>query len=346
MKDWSGMKYSEIKKLGEPIDVLIGYYNWQKQDIHWGSFSHELCDATGHFNQVLKERTATDPIAISDKTYKKPNLLRQWFYFARYIASLKRHDYPWKTHFPERLPKSGLTQAPSSRTVGFSIFSTEQTQALLTYCRDQGVTMTSLMLWSINKTVIDNLLTHSTDTIWGAPVNLRQQLTDDRYEANCVAGMTLPMPKDPSIQVVHQVLQQALSDGRPWGGWMYSSVIKYIGLRAFRLLASRQKPVWIGVCSSLGVWPPKNIQDPFESPTSMFFSPPATSFMPVSVGITTWDSRLCLALQLHPSIAFDKATTQDTLNHWCDILTQQLTNSDVKQQGTVSGLSELTCPLS
>jgi len=239
--DWSGEKYLVAKELGECIDMVFGRYSENQKKVNWYLRPHNVSDGIGGFTELLKR----DKIEIGQQPqlrgYKTPHVAKRLRLLYKHIRNLRAIDYPFKSFDPS---KKGVGAG-----VSYCFFTKEQSDLLLNYCRSQKVSITSLLLWALDKAVVKNLLMAPSERAWLVPLNFRGKVTKENESGNFTSSMTIRFSETPTLKSVHSEIRSIYKSGMHWGAWILSNLTKYVGKRGLKYLLKNTKPCWIGVCS-------------------------------------------------------------------------------------------------
>jgi len=317
-KDWSGKKYKVAEELGEFVEMIGCRYDIKADEARWYFQSHADSDGVGALTDILKRegiRIRTQP---KMKILEKPTLPRRILLLFRYLRTTKAIRYAWKKHHPG-------VKGPS-RGVCFAVFSREKTERISTWCRSKKVTVTSLLVWTLNDVVRSRLLRDQPTVAWLIPVNFRNSETGDVDLRNVTSSLSLRLPENASLEFIHSEIQGMYREGLQWGAWIYSNFIKYVGYTVVKLFYKYMNTgCWVGVCSNVGRWPPEDCEDNDENREYVVWygAPPVTTICPVSTASISWRGRLVFNLQLHPSLSQNIEDTNEMMKQWIEKISER-----------------------
>ncbi|MDF1781683.1 MAG: hypothetical protein P1U67_10335 [Alcanivoracaceae bacterium] len=308
-RDSSGEKYLILKEMGESIDMTFGRVALDSGKVDWMYRPHNISDGVGAYTDLLN----LDGNKITEQPLMKsgpiPGLLKRIGLLRQHMKNMRPTTYAWKYHDPK---KRGL-----GLTLAYTLFDKDALKALLDYARAQKTSLNSVLLWTLNDVACETLLTAPPEeTVWTIPLNLRGGATAGATSSNVTASICLRLPPNPSVSYIDTKIKTIYQQGVHWGAWLLSNMTRFIGKRGFKFLAERARPCWLGVFSNVGSWPPPNHPHPVDENIGYMGAPPATSILPITCCSMTWNNRMSLTLQLHPSISNDKADTEKMIQRW------------------------------
>lgn len=307
-KNHSGDKYIVAAEMGQCIDNCMGRYH--KPSGQWQFFlrSHILSDGIAAWTDLMKLNDIRMPQRPQTKHQAIPSLYSRLILLFRHIRRLKNRHYPW-VHYDKSKKGAGAG-------FGYLMFSKEDTDALIHYCKSSNVSLNGLLLQTLDKLTSDVLMTQPCERTWLIPVNVRDLITTHQG-GNYTASIALRLSSAPTVKEIHDQLTELYQSGIHWGAWIYSNITGLIGLTGLRFFAKRTSYTpFFGVFSNIGNW---NLPagDGYASDDYRFIAwGPVTTFGPVSAGLISWRGQLGVSLQLHPALTDHIQDTEQTLRAW------------------------------
>lgn len=329
--DWPGKRYEAIRELGEHPDIIIGSYNWVSKRLELDSYPHEKCDGIGAITNFLSKKGVRIKHLPQIKSRLNSSLLKTIYNFFIYQKLLKPHIYPWKNHSVDKKEGCGV--------IGYCLFNEKQTEEIISYCKEQSITVTNLFSWILFKTTENKLLSKSCYQVWNIPVNLRGLQKKEEVNGNYVAGIPVGIEPGSNPKEIGIIFNRLYDMGLYWGVRISSDIIKYIGIKRYKkILQKKELPLCIGTCSNLGIWPPKEYQGKVIDNVSIVGAPPVSRLMPISAMIITWNGKLSLGVQLHSSIVIDSKDTKYFVQDFYTTLRKTVSFSSEEKNETIVGL--------
>lgn len=311
-KDHSAVKFDVAEALGEWMNCL--YLKGTKDGVSEYDFIHHR-DADGVSGITLLMEKEGHKVTSQPglRINNPPSLAKRLKALKKYISLTKKVPIKWAV---ERLDRTGIP-----KTYAMLLFSIKETQALHAKAKDLGVSTNSLLLWALDKAVLDELLKEDSARKWVAPLNMRPsnnkgELIRGNYSASIITNLFNQPDENP--QEVHKSIKDYLKDNTHWGSFIYSNMARFIGFKGTLKVARNIKEVGTGVFSNLGMWPTEGIQ---INPNVKNYDwravlAPSTQILPVAATSWQWNECMALTLQLHPSLNVSDNKCQTVLEAW------------------------------
>ncbi len=299
--DWMGLWYKIIKERGENDRPSFGCLNLETNEIDWMSFSHSEMDGVGAMMNYYegKNYKLTKFPDLKEKSY--PSFFEALGILYRLIFKTKKI----KTHW---LENNNILNPPDPLKISFHIYSQEDTQKILNYCKANKVSQTAFVMNHITHFLLPQLSSNAEGT-WTLPVNLRPILKTFNIKGNHSSGLLINIKKSDSPQKTHQEIASQLKKKQHWGIWWVHQVGRIVGFRGMKFISEKnaKKSFMIGSFSNLGSWdlPPNHI---------WVGSPPGSKNFPISIMLMLANSRLSLSLKIHPAIMENQSKVSQMLD--------------------------------
>ncbi|MCF8059568.1 MAG: hypothetical protein K9K67_09745 [Bacteriovoracaceae bacterium] len=317
-KDYSAVKFDVAEALGEWMNCL--YIKGDNDGhVHYDFIHHRDADGVSGITRILQEEGHQVIQQPGLKRGTPPSFFNKLKALKKYIALTKKVPIIW------RYPRIDRTGVPKNYSM--IILSTEETQGLHHLAKKEGVSLNSYLLWALDKTILENLLTKDSDRKWVAPLNMRPIDSKNLIMGNYSASIISNVSATPTPKWFHQQISHYLKEGIHWGSQLYSNMARYIGFRGTLKVAKGIKEVGTGVFSNLGAWPNSGIVLNQEKDNIIWRSVlvPTTQILPVGATAWQWKEHLSLSLQLHPSIDGPTENCELILNEWIKNLGSEIT---------------------
>lgn len=301
--------FKATESLGDYMGIRYGRISHVFNEPEWFHISHIECDGIGGFARLLRQQGATIDQLPSNKNQChgviRP-LWKLWRNSRKASPCAQRSDW-----LRGQQPQNGPPQ-----DLAWHLFSEEKTSHLLAVCRNQQVTVNSLLLKHLDASIRPELDLNKARLPWLIPINLRSADTVADDTANQVSGVEVTIAPDDSVIEVHQQILKRLADGEHRANFLLMNLGKFLSHeRKMRILArSRAKQTGnIGSFSNLGSWDP---QKQINSDDAWLFCPPLVTGQRLSAGCVTFQNRLSLMLQAHPDPSGSPELTRCWMQRW------------------------------
>ncbi len=321
-RDWVGHWLSLIERAGEDMSIRFGRLDDVPDDtrggdgdspeVAWRYLSHAQYDGLGALATLLDEAVTPPhaglPAARSVSPANRAERLRA---FARIVArksstaTLRGHDLAWRAR-----GGVGLRCLPEDHAVAWRCFSRAETAAIVAGARTEGVTVNSALLWALARATAAEM--DGDAGVWLVPVNLRGLVQQRVPHANHIGFLHVRVGRDASARGVHDAVRGEIARGAHWGAWTLANLGEALGERAIEGIARARRP---GRRGTLGVFSNLGALDG-DGRDAWLFCPPTSLSQPLAVGALTWNGRLALLLQFHPSLSRSAADARALLDRW------------------------------
>ncbi len=309
---------------GEFMEITIGRYSKAEKSMKWFSRPHTVSDGVGALCARLERDNIPVPEQPRMKSIKRPSFFRRFLLLHRYLKFLKikQHPdiYPWKQIDENR---KGFGAG-----MGVVLFSRKETESFQAYCHEQDVTITSLLLHTLNKVTVDYLLKAPREGSWLLPVNMRGGVTSRDESGNFTSSIKILVPTDATLRYVHERILYLYEIGAHWGAWIFNHWLGYRS-KAFhrkfftqgrKYLKKKNKTSYIGSCSNLGKWDPASREGYGSDNYRYIIAGPVSAHCPVVATMISWRGQLGITFQVHPSLCNNLSDTEDLLRIWVEKL--------------------------
>lgn len=325
-KDYIAMWFDVRKELGINDDMSMGKINKKNGSIQWEQFSHSKMDGVGGVATVLRKHGyPCKNLPISSE--KQAPSLWQLYKLAKEFKKnndIQPKNIRWKTTYS--------CSNDNSAPIENHYFTSEETALIKKNAKKNRVAFSTFLMWSLNKSIADNLLEKNQHYYWFYPVNLRGAVQLSSDTSNYSSGVNACLHNNITPKALQQEIKSKLKSKEYWSTWKSAHIGKYVGKAGVRYLYNKisQKNFYAGSFSFLGSWPLKEDLGEKNNEDEVWVSCGiGTKNYPVSTGIMEWNGQLTLGLKLHPMICQDIAVTQKCLDDWKNNLTEDKNHNDL-----------------
>lgn len=297
---------------GDLVSIRYGHKSADSEEIQWSFISHCECDGIGGFAQLLRKKGAHLP-ALPKTNYPNRKIFRSlWNFWRRRspsVTTATRKDWALATKQTTHCPEP-------PQAVAWHLFTEEQTARLRRACRNNKVTVNSLLLKQLDQAVRPSIKRPEAAIPWMIPVNLRGDVTYNNDIENHVSCVEPLIAVEDSQQTVQDKIHTCLEHGEHRANYLLLCIGKMLShtMRMRVIKKTRSKPKGnIGAFSNLGVW------DSEKSPRTSdawFFCPPVCAGQLLSAGCVTFQNQLSLTLQTHPNLQNKSQLANSWMKHW------------------------------
>ncbi len=308
------------EKLGEFIGIRFGHIPPGARDPEWSFLPHTDYDGIGGFAEMLRRRGAV----VDRLPQIRHPRSRSWLCLVRalpkYLAPRRRVRWGALDSGPAPATESGSAAKPSPPpAVAWHVFDETTTTHIRRVCRKEGVTVNSFLLKHLTKAIRPSLEDQSSVVPWMIPVNIRGRVDRGRDTAVHTSYVGVKVRSYETVRDVHQNIYAALASGEHWANWQMYLLGRYIssGVQEYLVASGLGASQWcIGGFSNLGDWDAdKKITQP-DCLGAWLFTPLAWRCLSVAAGCVTFQNRLSLTLQAHPSVTTTPAVPRLWVENW------------------------------
>jgi hypothetical protein len=305
--DWSGMKFLIAEEMGETMDVIYHRYDSERPDNdELFVVNHKFYDGVGGFTKTLEHR---DQFTYSElpgfKLVPSLSLWQKLKKLWQFIQLTKPVRIQWK----RRVDRTG--RAPGHAVAFIPREVVEEIEASL---KVQKQVMNARIFWAVDQMACLELLEPGSERKWVSPVNMRGAVVVDNPLGNVAASVILNFKDEVTAQEINKDMRDYFKERLYMGSWLYTNMVRFIGLWGTRIVAKKIKDLGVGVVSNMGPWPVTSFQtDQSIEALNWAGVPPASQVLPVSSGIIQWDKQLAISLMIHPSLDCSLERTEELL---------------------------------
>lgn len=314
--DYIGMWFRARLRHGIRDDMSFGVLDPHSGKIDWHVLPHRRFDGLGGLAHLLRS-WGLDP-ELPELAEKRPP---SWWRLLLAMLAWRDPDVPpprWRTAVVRNDP------AVPERVVDW--FDRAETEMIRRKAREQNVSVTVLLLWTLHQVVTRNLLREGTRGDWLLPVNMRGPVRLASDEMNHSSGFYLPVDGEWSPTALREEIRTTLRARRHWAGWRLARIGRLVGQWGVNHIHDRlaHGPGHLGSFSMLGEWEQDMAAAGWSPESLLCCTGPGSPTHPVSNGAIIWNGRLTLTLQTHPVLGVDETLLRRCMNEWRGLLLDPL----------------------
>jgi hypothetical protein len=320
VEDWVDVWFEFQKDLGLEVNWHLGWTDPTNPAPTWIPRDHLKFDGVGGFSALLRDQKwpiGSLPVA---REAKKPGVFRMVIELIKQeIVKRKLKPVKWR----DETGKTG-TEDMQRFTHGFNEL---ETQAILLHAKSLGVSLNTLLLFNLNKSIEKFLLASPGDNIWLVPVNLRGPLIRKDITSNHVSFFPVRISPRLDVKKLGEITVLNIKRRCHWLSWYFINLVgKKRGRKGVYDLVKKnldgQRTI-VGIFTNLGVWPQRDDlaamkahADQVGDKKTWFVSTNNTPAVPVGGGAMTWFGRLGILVQVHPRVAKDQQIGGRIMQDW------------------------------
>lgn len=317
--DYIAMWFDVRKELGISDAMSIGRLNKLNGVIDWKQYPHSKMDGLGGVATMLREYGyPCYPLPVG-RDNSEPSFLNAL------LASLKEKkdshskSISWKKNY--------ICGYDNEAVINTHFFTENETKQIKANGKKRKVALSTYILWALNKSIADNLLSSKQSYFWFYPVNLRGAVEGKGDTSNFSSGVNVCVSNDIHARDLQSRIREKLRSSEYWMTWKLAHIGRFIGMQGVRSLYKKmsEKNFYAGSFSYLGSWPLKDESNPKKDENEAWVTCGiGTKNYPVSTGVMEWYGQLSLGLKLHPWIANDERIGKKCLSDWKNNLLQEV----------------------
>jgi hypothetical protein len=151
------------------------------------------------------------------------------------------------------------------------------------------------------------------------PVNLRGKVDRGRDTANHTSYVGVKVKSYETVHDIHRNIYSALGRGEHWANWQVYQLGRFMTPAMRRSVAASDRAFsqWnLGGFSNLGDWDPEKRITQADCVGGWLFCPPVLRCQAVGAGCVTFQNRLSLTVQAHPTLTNDPEVVTVWVRNW------------------------------
>jgi hypothetical protein len=312
----TGKIFEILDELGENC-TMAGEF-WQLDTgvrAHRAEYHHKDLDGYGAICTLLAERNVKF-VPPPPRPEKAPpsRLVRARALAAVLRQKLRLEGVSWIVRNESWKQGTRVTR----RACGGRVLTAEQTARVREAAKRTGVSVNSLLLHALNHAVTPLVARTSGRSRWGMPVNMRGPVRVEPEMANTSSIVSVEIADGASAKEVHSVVSDLFARKLDWGKWDQINLMMRLGERAARrkvreYYGNTAHPARIGVFSNLGQWSAESAAD-----EGFLVFGTTTAVDPVFATAVSWNGRLSIALNVHPSLTESSPVVDGWVAAWLE----------------------------
>ncbi|MEQ1723285.1 MAG: hypothetical protein ABL930_08910 [Pseudobdellovibrio sp.] len=310
-KDYVGQWFEIYRRNTEGADILYKVEANGKSELI--NFAHEKVDGAGglfklaeQFNWKIKNlATPTPPRAISRFKFFINCLM-----FLHWTKPRKKNIWPFE--FKKSNTVEGIYESCT--------FNAEETQKLKDKANVLGISLNTLLFFSLNKSLEKQFNWTSGKRSWWVPVNMRNDLgidiNDSKFSGNYVSNFMIDLSPSMSSLQYQQAITHSLKQQKHLATWWWQHLGKYVpeSVVEFLALSNLKNNHCVGAFSNLGEWSCD------QSDANVSFFVPTLLSHPIGASALIWNKKLNIGIRIYPTFKLNPDELNSVLQKW----TQQL----------------------
>jgi hypothetical protein len=309
-----GLWFVAAEELGEFVGIRFGRLPPGANEPEWIFLPHTRFDGIGGLAEILRSKGAQVERLPQIKCPVAPSWLSLLRAVPKYLSPRRR--VKWRRM--ERKPAGGNSSRPP-RAVAWHVFDEETTAQIRRECRKADVTVNSFLLKHLTRAIHPFLEDRSSVVPWMIPVNIRGRVERGRDSAIHTSYVGVKVRSSDKVRDVHRNVYSALHAGEHWANWRMYLLGRFItpGMRRYLVSSGWALSQWnLGGFSNLGDWDPDKKITQADCQGAWLFCPPVLRVLSVAAGCVTFQNRLSLTIQAHPSLTTDPAVPKVWMQNW------------------------------
>ena len=306
--DWVSKWFPIMEANGEITNILYGKTtidNPETFELHY--LKHALFDGIGGMAK-LQEDEGVDLYNLPQINLEKISIFRALLTMPRHLidSKIKKNNF---IHFESK-------SKPKQNNPAFISFNIDETKKIAKYAHDKKVSVNSLLLWSLNKSISNLIRDKNQKNWWLIPSNMRGYAKKSSKYVNQASYLVSKIGDD-SVIKIDELIKKQISKNYHLCSWWSTNIGRFFGIKFMKGVLQNyhnSDHSWTGTFSNLGVW---NLSSNYhKDPAIWFFCPPVTKAHPIGAGVLTYNHKLTIALQTHVAIAPNDSTSIEICNSW------------------------------
>lgn len=304
--------------MDEFIGIRYGRIDPETDKVDWHFKPHSSFDGIGGFANIFTEFGA-DLGSLPKITHPaRQSILPLLKLMPRFVKLRKVLSWAKSLNVTPDMSKADVP----GKCVSWHVFTRDETNKIRRLSRRSGVTVNSILMKHLDKSVRQSLEDPSVTVPWMIPVNMRGKIfrEDDPF-GNYSSYITASIASYDRVQDIHKNIHAKLIKGEHWAHWKSYELTHTLPESVKKTLISKNLATsqWnIGSFSNLGVWDSDElIKDKYLS-APWLFAPPTLRCQQIGAGCITYQNQLSLTIQAHPELSNSSALADVWMKDWVE----------------------------
>ena len=303
--DWLGFWYDLLEERGQNHHIYFRELDRDLTTIRSYKFHHGRKDGAGSLSHIIRSGGHQNFAVPTGRDSKQPSWSERWQIMRLALANMKSKAKPkWITWDTQRSAKP--------ENIDTIAFSKDETKALLSFCKQKKLSLSAVLLDSVNRCVLPELLTSQANDSselqgrWLFPVNMRGAVNKLDDESNHSSAVYLDYTSCTTAQDLHRQIKSLLTQKIHWGIWWLAHIGRICGRRMMRRLSrnSAKTSFYLGTFSNMGAW---SNPDAAANPENRWaVAAPGSLNYPIGIVCLIWNDQLTLTLKINCGILSDQ----------------------------------------
>lgn len=313
--DWFGRLMESRRDAGEPYIANYGRVESQTPNIEWHRIDHCQFDGIGGFAEVLSKLNHNIEKLPADHAPTPsfwPGLKTWWLTWCHMNSRQVRWNEKWRSRFNPQLKHR------TTPLIHWHLFSREDTRKIEYASLKQRASTNCYLLAKLSNTAGKEFVEEGSNFHWMIPTNLRGGLKLSDPRANHCSTYSLDTNASASPCSIQDKSRQLTKRGDDWAFYWTIKFFVKLPTKINRWLQkdSEKRNPAIGCFTNLGHWHHCKPNSPVNDKEGWVIVPTANHANPVGAGAITWNGRLSIALEIHPSLQSSEEESQHIFEAW------------------------------
>lgn len=309
--------FEALEAMGEYSGIRFGRVDETTGEVEWIDMSHKYYDGLGGFAKILRDRQC----GIGSLP-RIPHLVKEsWWPFVKNTAVMLLPRKRLGIDTGENSSGDSLDYGSAPKAFAWHVFSEDETSLLRKASRVLQISVNSLLLRHLDRTIRSDIEDPSALVNWMVPVNLRGKVSTGDDTANHSSYLSVRLSASESPLEVHKQIYRKLRNGEHWANWKAYKLGRYCSekLKIRIIKSDRGTARWnIGSFSNLGIWDSHKEIGKEGCKGPWLFAPPVLETVRIGAGCITFQNRLSLMIQAHPALTTDASVTKRWMREWLE----------------------------
>ncbi len=314
--DWFGRLMQTRKADGEPYIASYGQVNTKNKHVTWHRIDHRYFDGIGGYAEVLT-RLGHRIEALPGDHHPPPSFLRGIVAWWRSWKHINSRSVSWNEKWAGRY--TPYFKHRYSPLLAWHVFTQEETKAIEKRAIKLRASVNSYLLSHLTAVVADEFVKQGTSFHWMIPTNLRGALSLDNPKSNHCSIYSLNVDGGASASTLQKLSRELYLRGDDWAFyWTIKFMGKFLPHKLSRFFQKdmEKKNPHIGCFTNIGYWHHNNPHAKRNMHEGWVVVPTTNHSNPVGAGTITWNRRLSIALEFHPSLQVTYQETVGIFERW------------------------------
>lgn len=306
--------FEALEGMGEYPGIRFGKIDEASNSVEWVDMTHAQFDGIGGFAKILRDRGAY----VKSLPRIPHSSQESWWPFIRSIPLMlapRRRLHINVNGGSEN--EEDYNKPPQA--LAWHVFSEEETSMIRKAGRLLQISINSLLLRHLDRSIRYNLEDPSAVVTWMVPVNLRGKIKSEDDISNHSSYISVDLKSSETPHGVHQQIYKRLDKGGHWANWKAYKLGRFMSTEFKQKIIKNDRATskWnIGSFSNLGIWDKHKEITNQDSKGPWVFAPPVLEGVRIGAGCVTFQNRLSLMIQAHPALTTDPDVATNWMKEW------------------------------